>query len=126
MCLSRSEDKIGQVKFANCQQFCAVFPEYQYVFVGDSGQADALTAQLLTNGQMAEGISRPLTTFIHDLRESSDDLRAVSPAFRRLSPDDLVGDPPVARPRRHRVQELHPRRDHRILAEGHAQQSDRR
>ncbi len=92
------EDKIGQVKFANCQQFCAVFPEYQYVFVGDSGQADALTAQLLTNGQMAEGISRPLTTFIHDLRESSDDLRAVSPAFRRLSTDDLVGDPPVARP----------------------------
>ena len=91
-----SEDEIGQVKFANCQQFCAVFPEYQYVFVGDSGQADALTAQLLTNGQMAEGTSRPLTTFIHDLRESSDAPR-VSPAFRRLSTDDLVGDPPGAR-----------------------------
>ena len=67
------------------------------MFVGDSGQADALTAQLLTNGLMAEGTSRPLTTFIHDLRESSDDLRAVSPAFRRLSTDDLVGDPPAAR-----------------------------
>ena len=93
----KKEDEIGEVKFANCQQFCAVFPEYQYVFVGDSGQADALTAQLLTNGLMAEGTSRPLTTFIHDLRESSDDLRAVSPAFRRLSTDDLVGDPPAAR-----------------------------
>jgi hypothetical protein len=91
------EDEIGEVKFANCQQFCAVFPEYQYVFVGDSGQADALTAQLLTNGQMAEGMARPITTFIHDLRESSDDLRAVSPAFKRLSPEDLVGDPPEAR-----------------------------
>jgi hypothetical protein len=91
-----SEDEIGQVKFANCQQFCAVFPEYEYVFVGDSGQADALTAQLLTNGQMAQGTSRPLTTFIHDLRESSDAPR-VSPAFKRLSTDDLVGDPPAAR-----------------------------
>ena len=56
------EDEIGEVKFANCQQFCAVFPEYQYVFVGDSGQADALTAQLLTNGKMAEGLVRPITT----------------------------------------------------------------
>ena len=91
------EDEIGEVKFANCQQFCAVFPEYQYVFVGDSGQADALTAQLLTNGLMAAGTARPITTFIHDLRESSADLRAVSPAFRRLSADDLVGDPPAAR-----------------------------
>ena len=89
------EDKIGEVKFANCQQFCAVFPEYQYVFVGDSGQADALTAQLLTNGQMAAGMARPITTFIHDLRASSDDI--VSPAFKRLSPEDLVGDPPEAR-----------------------------
>jgi hypothetical protein len=92
------EDEIGRVKFANCQQFCAVFPEYQYVFVGDSGQADALTAQLLTNGVIAEGAARPITTFIHDLRESNDDLRAViSPAFKRLSADDLVGDPPAAR-----------------------------
>jgi hypothetical protein len=97
MPFKEEEDKIGRVKFANCQQFCAVFPEYQYVFVGDSGQADALTAQLLTNGLMAEGIARPVTTFIHDLRESSDDLRAVSPAFRRLSAEDVVGDPPATR-----------------------------
>jgi hypothetical protein len=93
----KKEDEIGQVKFANCQQFCAVFPEYQYVFVGDSGQADALTAQLLTNGVMAEETVRPVATFIHDLRASSDDLRAISPAFKRLSADDLVGDPPAAR-----------------------------
>ena len=93
----KDEDKIGQVKFANCQQFCAVFPEYQYVFVGDSGQADALTAQLLTNGEMAAGAARPIASFIHDLRESSDDQRAVSPAFTRLSAEELVGDPPAAR-----------------------------
>ena len=67
------EDKIGETKFANAMHFAAVFPEYRYVFVGDSGQADALTAQLLTQGVPAEGTSRPITTFIHDLRRTPDD-----------------------------------------------------
>src|SRR4030095_2607503 len=36
------EDEIGVVKFKNFTNFAAVYPEYRYVFVGDSGQADAL------------------------------------------------------------------------------------
>jgi hypothetical protein len=69
-----------------------VFPEYRYVFVGDSGQADALTAQLLTQGVPAEGTSRPITTFIHDLRRTPDDSSG-SPSFRRVTDAETVGDP---------------------------------
>lgn len=92
------EDKIGEVKFANCQLYSIVFPEYRYVFVGDSGQADALTAQLLTRGALAEGASRPIVTFIHDLKRSETDIAAASPAFRRLTAMDLAGAAPTRAP----------------------------
>jgi hypothetical protein len=90
------EDEIGETKFANCQDFSAVFPEYRYVFVGDSGQADALTAQLLTKGTLSPHATNPVTTFIHDLRQSASDERSISPAFRRLTSDDLVREPPAS------------------------------
>jgi hypothetical protein len=88
----RLEDKIGETKFANAMHFAAVFPEYRYVFVGDSGQADALTAQLLTQGVPAEGTSRPITTFIHDLTRTPDDSNG-SPSFRRVTAAETAGDP---------------------------------
>ncbi len=78
------EAEIGRVKFENFVKFAAVYPEYRYVFVGDSGQADALTARLM----VTEG-SRVITTFIHDLRQSQSDQRSVSSAFTSL-PMDLV------------------------------------
>jgi hypothetical protein len=84
------EEKIGEVKFENFSRFSAVYPEYHYVFVGDSGQADALTAQLMVTKESTEGTSRVVTTFIHDLRQSEDDARSVSPAFRNLRPDVLI------------------------------------
>ena len=62
------EDEIGKVKFENLSRFSAVYPEYRYVFVGDSGQADALTAQLMVTKESTEGTSRVVTTFIHNLR----------------------------------------------------------
>jgi hypothetical protein len=86
------EDAIGETKFSNAMHFAAVFPEYRYVFVGDSGQADALTAQLLTQGVPAEGTSRPITTFIHDLRRTPTDTSA-SPSFNRVTAAETVGDP---------------------------------
>jgi hypothetical protein len=70
------------VKFRNFANFAAVYPEYRYVFVGDSGQADALTAQLMLEAGLAEGSSRVITTFLHDLRRSQND--HASPAFRGL------------------------------------------
>lgn len=85
------EDKIGRVKFENFEKFSKVYPEYRYVFVGDSGQADALTAQMMIAHGSAENASRVVTTFIHDIRESDVDTKSVSPAFKRLSPDIVVG-----------------------------------
>jgi hypothetical protein len=74
-------DKIGQVKFEKFANFSRVYPEYRYVFVGDSGQADALTASLMLTDSKVEGCGRVVTTFIHDLGASP------SPAFRALDPN---------------------------------------
>ena len=85
------EDQIGRVKFANFSEFAAAYPDYQYVFVGDSGQADALTAQLLVTSKLEEGTSRVLTTFIHLLR-TPDNVRQASHSFNKLPPDLLVSE----------------------------------
>jgi hypothetical protein len=78
------------VKFKNLGKFAEVYPEYRYVFVGDSGQADALTARLMLTERSREGSSRVVTTFIHDLRRSENDQRSTSPTFRSLPADLLV------------------------------------
>jgi len=76
------EDEIGEVKFRNFLNFSQVYPEYRYVFVGDSGQADALTAQRMVAKGSTGGATRVVTTFIHDLTRAS-------PSFRKL-PSELV------------------------------------
>ncbi len=79
------EDKIGRVKLENFEKFSKVYPEYHYVFVGDSGQADALTAQMMVTNESTEEASRVVTTFIHNI-----DAKSVSPAFKNLRPDVVV------------------------------------
>ena len=90
--LDREEDEIGFVKFKNFLSFSEVYPEYSYVFVGDSGQADALTARLMVaeDLDLPKETPRAITTFIHDIRESLSDERAASSSFRSLPPDILV------------------------------------
>ena len=83
------EDAIGRVKFTNFGNFSRVYPEYRYVFVGDSGQADALTAGLMVTRTEPAGATRVVTTFIHDLR--MEDGRAASASFRALPPELIVG-----------------------------------
>jgi hypothetical protein len=85
------EDQIGRVKFENFARFAQVYPEYSYVFVGDSGQADALTAQLMVAQMATEDSLRVVTTFIHDLRQSEDDESSVSQTFRNLPTGIIVG-----------------------------------
>lgn len=81
---SEEEDEIGLVKWRNFRRFSAIYPDYRYVFCGDSGQADALTAQLMLEADISPGAERVITTFIHDLRSSADDANALSASFRRL------------------------------------------
>jgi hypothetical protein len=79
-------DDIGRVKFENFSRFSRLYPEYRYVFVGDSGQADALTATLMLTDTKVEGTTRVITTFLHDLRRSDGDTTSTSPTFRVLAP----------------------------------------
>ncbi|HXU35856.1 MAG TPA: hypothetical protein VN937_05790 [Blastocatellia bacterium] len=87
------EDEIGRVKFSNFLKFAEVYPEYRFVFIGDAGQADALTAQLMVTQNSTE-TSRVLTTFIHDIRESENDAFSASTSFASLlqHPDLLVSE----------------------------------
>jgi hypothetical protein len=78
------EDKIGMVKFSNFSAFSSVYPEYRCVFVGDSGQADALTAQLMVTEKSTEQALRVLTTFIHDIRRDQTDAESGSSSFASL------------------------------------------
>jgi hypothetical protein len=76
----RMEQEIGIVKFNNFKRYAKIYPEYRYVFFGDSGQADALTADL-----MLEGSGRVSATLIHDLRQSKTDRKAANPTFRKVT-----------------------------------------
>lgn len=81
------EDEIGKVKFSNFTEFARVYPEYRFVFVGDSGQADALTAKLMVTGNSTDEASRVVTTFIHDIRRSENDRESASAAFESVLQD---------------------------------------
>ncbi|KAE9177129.1 hypothetical protein PF005_g24629 [Phytophthora fragariae] len=58
-----SNEKIANLKLDNFSRFAALFPEFKFVFFGDSGQGDALLAsRLLKNCP-----EQVLGTFIHDV-----------------------------------------------------------
>lgn len=57
------------------------------MFVGDSGQADAMTAQLMVTSASGKGV---ITTFIHDLRQDKRDEKFVSSTFKDLDNDIIV------------------------------------
>jgi hypothetical protein len=81
------EREIGRVKFNNFKRFAKVYPEYRFVFFGDSGQADALTAALMVADEHAS--SRVVTTFIHDLGDT-----ARSPSYQELDRALVDARPP--------------------------------
>ena len=120
------EDKIAEVKFMNFLSFASVYPEYRFVFVGDSGQADALTAQRIVESGAIEGGPRVITTFIHDLKDRSNQKRPPSPAFDRLPAHATHRSGFGEWPRRHRVPKLHRCRRHRLRAPGNADGPDHR
>ena len=120
------EDKIAEVKFMNFLSFASVYPEYRFVFVGDSGQADALTAQRIVESGAVEGGPRVITTFIHDLKDRSNQTAAAEPGVRSIARDATRRSGFGERPGRHRVPELHRCRRHRLRAPGNADEPDHR
>lgn len=64
----RSNVTIAWRKHDNWMEYSCVFPEARFVFVGDSGQGDALTASMARQ-HMAPG--RLVAAFIHDINAQS-------------------------------------------------------
>ncbi|KAF1316909.1 hypothetical protein FI667_g15145, partial [Globisporangium splendens] len=62
-----SSKKIASLKLENFTRFAALYPEFQFVFFGDSGQGDALLASKLLHAFP----DRVLGTFIHDVTPGS-------------------------------------------------------
>lgn len=83
----KQEDQIGRVKFENFSHFSEIYPEYSYVFVGDSGQADALAARLMVSSPSTDPGSRVLITFLHDIRRFANDGASASDSFLSLLQD---------------------------------------
>ena len=53
-------------KLSNIGMYTQLFPEYQFVWLGDSGQGDVLVAKALIAEFTAKGMQPPLV-FIHDV-----------------------------------------------------------
>lgn len=80
------EQEIALFKYKNFRAYADVYPEYRYVFLGDTGQADALAAGLmLQEGQPSQ---RVIATFIHDIRRDAADGGRASRSFHRV-PDEF-------------------------------------
>ncbi|RLN93673.1 hypothetical protein BBJ28_00003636 [Nothophytophthora sp. Chile5] len=58
-----SNEKIASLKLDNFTRFASLFPEFKFVFVGDSGQGDALLASRL----LESCPDQVLATFIHNV-----------------------------------------------------------
>jgi hypothetical protein len=79
------EQDIAKKKFSNFLAFAGAYPDYDYVFVGDSGQADGLAADLMVTTKAAWS-TRVRTTFIHALKDTSNRQPENSPTFDQLKP----------------------------------------
>lgn len=62
-----SIEKIANLKLDNFIRFAALFPEFKFIFFGDSGQGDALLASRL----LKSCSEQVLSTFIHDVNPNS-------------------------------------------------------
>merc|ERR1712232_611666 len=61
-CTQRAWRAVGRRKVASFLTYAKLYPEYRFVFVGDNGQADVLTAEM-----MAQSSCNVLGSFIHEV-----------------------------------------------------------
>jgi hypothetical protein len=67
-----SNEAIAEKKVENFKRYARVFPEYEFIFVGDSGQGDAILAREMKKAHP----ERVRATFIHDVVETPPKKRA--------------------------------------------------
>jgi hypothetical protein len=84
-----TNELIAQKKVERFREYQALFPEYGYVFLGDSGQGDVLAgAQMLAHGGAHGGVR---AVFIHDVVQTPEAERAAQRARRIYFHDTYVG-----------------------------------
>lgn len=62
-----SHDAMAARKFTNFCQYARLFPEYRYVWVGDSGQGDIEFARMMLRASRDGAVAVPIHAFIHDV-----------------------------------------------------------
>lgn len=80
-------ESIAAKKLENFLQYSELFPEYDFVFVGDSGQGDVRFGQ----DMLAAQPSRVRAVFIHDVAGTPEEARAEARARRIMFFDTYVG-----------------------------------
>lgn len=71
-----NDDVIADKKFDNFVQYRQLFPEYGFVFVGDSGQGDAIAGRKM----LAHAPDAVRAVFIHDVVATPQEVREAQPA----------------------------------------------
>jgi len=64
-----TNNEMAKKKFENFEKFRQVYPEYRYVFNGDSGQGDIIAGQLMLKTETSR--TGLITVFIHNIELSS-------------------------------------------------------
>lgn len=83
--LDRWERRIGDAKYGNFLRYAKIYPEYEYVFLGDSGQADALTAYRMVHESLRGSVR---ATFLHDVGHHSPTYTEVNETLDKSSSEE--------------------------------------
>ncbi|XVX20604.1 phosphatase domain-containing protein [Actinomycetota bacterium] len=89
----RSKDAMAGMKFANMEHYRRLFPEYDLVFIGDSGQGDAIVGEKI----LGEWPGAVKAVFIHDVVDTPPERREEQAAKRLYYVDTYVGAGTTAR-----------------------------
>jgi hypothetical protein len=82
-----SNERIAEKKLQNFQEYARLFPEYRFVFIGDSGQGDADFGAKMREAAPAQVEA----VFIHDVVDTSDSTKAEWEVKGVFFEDNYVG-----------------------------------
>ncbi|MCE1180204.1 MAG: App1 family protein [Micrococcales bacterium] len=89
----RSKDAMAGMKFGNMEHYRRLFPEYDLVFIGDSGQGDPIVGEKI----LGEWPGAVKAVFIHDVVDTPPDRRGEQAAKGLYYVDTYVGAGTTAR-----------------------------
>ncbi|GMI00305.1 hypothetical protein TrVE_jg1835 [Triparma verrucosa] len=73
---SRSWRWVGDLKFASFRSYSQIYPEYDYVFIGDNGQGDLYASELMEEYANSTGDCDLRAVYIHQVQEKEKELHS--------------------------------------------------